>query len=137
MGFGSLRGSTTTGVAGIRLCDDPRAQRREDMARQALLRGAFRGSGMEGTVGRAGGVRKAKPARTSQNFPSTHSGEYRVSGRSIAGAGLRPTGTGKYHDATKLALEVAQYNHAVLRRGRGSGNRGGSWTHKTRVGKWP
>src|SRR5215204_2540984 len=105
MGFGSLRGSTTTGVAGIRLCDDPRAQRREDMARQALLRGAFRGSGMEGTVGRAGGVLKAKPARTSQNFPSTHFGEYRVSGRSIAGAGLRPTGTGRYHDATKLASQ--------------------------------
>jgi hypothetical protein len=47
------------------------------------------------------------------------------------------TGNGKNYDGTKRALQVAQYNHGVLRQGRGSGNRGGCWTHKARVGKWP
>src|SRR5215217_3854996 len=42
--------------AGIRHGDDPGAQRREDMARQALLWGAFRGTRVESRVGRAGGV---------------------------------------------------------------------------------
>jgi hypothetical protein len=52
---------------------------------------------------------------------STHSGEYRVRGQSIAGAELRPTGIGRNHDGTKRTLQGARYNHGILRQGRGSG----------------